>query len=221
MATALLIDILGQALGPQPTGVVNFNQLHRLLLEIIGYLGQLDAEKEVSEIAPLKGIDEPNVFDTTGKSVDAKDGLVDDVKLKSEGKERGDTSGDEEVWPIVTKTDSALDTRVRRVASNRSLAAINELGVLENRLNRLETRLDAAESIPEVMMKRASEGHKPVNEIWHYTTLEKRMDAAEQSLDRVTMTLLITVCRLFLFFFFLLLSFYVSRVASWMSCCPA
>ena len=312
MATTLLIDLLGQALGPHPTGVVNFNQLHRLLLEIISHLGHLGAEREAAAAVPRTGSADYDIFESDKGSRDGRVGAAEEAKqmyrkeawpqksthkpeTSQEGKQSvGDvnqthrTDGDKDTRPQDTAliTDSNLDVKVtpqrekttvldgtgsavqqdtkpgeirietdtsrvkdesledrtkpqegiktapqqkdaatvatdvagrkgacpsepvlktdyglmdsipRRIASARSLAAVNELGVMENRLVRLETRLSAAESLPEMLMQRASEGGKPLNDLWHYTRLEKRMDAAEQSLDRVINRILIC---LFLF----------------------
>ena len=245
MATVALFDLLGQALGHQPSGVVNFNQLHRLLLEIISHLGHLHettreqtttfvqtdasnlsigatassheqvaaAQSIRADVGRVDGVPVPvaapatlNAADSASQHVDTSDNQEEkDISMSvHEGDaspgvektnvERQEGNKLEEAWSrhTIDKTQSASLSRaashwqplVGRIDSARSLAAINDVSVLENRLGRIETRLNAMETLPEAM-KRAAEGGKPVSDMWHYTSLEKRMDATEQSIDRV------------------------------------
>lgn len=83
---------------------------------------------------------------------------------------------------------SMVSTRpVSSVRSRGGLAtAANELSALERRLQALEGRVHTMESLPELLERKASDSTAtPVSDMWQFTSLGKRLDGAEDGIDKV------------------------------------
>lgn len=160
MAATDLVHLIDLSLGTEPCGVVNFNYLHGLLHEIVKRLVQVEGSGS-SPLAVLHEGSQPS---------EAQDG--------EDGKEPGE--------------DAVTSSPVRRAGSgyfkSRSsfVAAANDLGALDRKIQELENRLNTMETLPELLDRKSSDSQAtPISDMWNFTNLNKRIGAAEEGLDKV------------------------------------
>ena len=195
MSDGLLIDLLGQALGTEPCGVVDYNHLHRLLLEMIGCMGKL-AMRYPTNIAQeiVEPKTSPNVESTTTKRDDENDVSAIDAKTsriapeeadseKSDSKEEGRAKSGEE--PDVDDKQPVVVVESTPLFGSRAVGAGNVVSVLENKLRRLEEKMNGLAVLPEMLEKSVVDGGKPVHDMWIATSLGKRVDGTEEGLRKV------------------------------------
>ena len=66
------------------------------------------------------------------------------------------------------------------------MTAANDLGALERKLQELESRLNAMDTLPELLERKSSDmGATPIKDRWNFTNLTKRLSAAEDGLEQV------------------------------------
>ena len=67
------------------------------------------------------------------------------------------------------------------------VTAANDLGAMERKLQELESRLNAMDTLPELLERKSSDmGATPIKDRWNFTNLSKRLSAAEDGLEQVT-----------------------------------
>ncbi|XP_065833423.1 glutamine-rich protein 2-like [Oscarella lobularis] len=194
MSDGLLIDLLGQALGTEPCGVVDYNHLHRLLLEMIGCMGKL-AMRYPTNIAQeiVEPKTSPNVESTTTKRDDENDVSAIEAKTsriapeeadseKSDSKEEGRAKSGEE--PDVDDKQPVVVVESTPLFGSRAVGAGNVVSVLENKLRRLEEKMNGLAVLPEMLEKSVVDGGKPVHDMWIATSLGKRVDGTEEGLRK-------------------------------------
>ncbi|CAI8025791.1 Glutamine-rich protein 2 [Geodia barretti] len=65
------------------------------------------------------------------------------------------------------------------------VTAANDLGALERKLQELESRLNAMDTLPELLERKSSDmGATPIKDRWNFTNLTKRLSAAEDGLEQ-------------------------------------
>jgi uncharacterized coiled-coil DUF342 family protein len=65
------------------------------------------------------------------------------------------------------------------------VTAANDLGALERKLQELESRLNAMDTLPELLERKSSDmGATPIKDRWNFTNLSKRLSAAEDGLEQ-------------------------------------
>ena len=90
-----------------------------------------------------------------------------------------------------SKPPSRRDTRysVTQLQKPKSgvASAANDLGAMERKLNELESRLNAMDTLPELLERKAADvDATPMRDRWNYTNLSKRLSAAEDNMDQVS-----------------------------------
>ena len=66
------------------------------------------------------------------------------------------------------------------------VTAANDLGAMERKLQELESRLNAMDTLPELLERKSSDmGATPIKDRWNFTNLSKRLSAAEDGLEQV------------------------------------
>lgn len=66
------------------------------------------------------------------------------------------------------------------------VTAANDLGAMERKLQELEGRLNAMDTLPELLERKSSDmGATPIKDRWNYTNLTKRLSAVEDGLEQV------------------------------------
>ena len=66
------------------------------------------------------------------------------------------------------------------------VTAANDLGAMERKLQELESRLNAMDTLPELLERKSSDmGATPIKDRWNYTNLSRRLSAAEDGLEQV------------------------------------
>lgn len=172
MADAELVRLIDLSLGKEPCGVVNYNYMHSLMHEIVRRLTFME--------------------DQSGGGGVSLTGLADKQeagKLEFLGEEKEDEGGDSSgslVGPEgrkgVMRRTSSRGLRPRTSL----LTAANDMGALDRKLSELEVRMEAVESLPDLLEKRASDSSAtPVNDMLNSIQMSKRMDAAEKGLQKV------------------------------------
>ena len=67
------------------------------------------------------------------------------------------------------------------------VTASNDIGALERKMHDLEQRVNTMESIPAMFEKKFTDpGSSPVSDMWNFTLLNNRLNAAENGLDKVS-----------------------------------
>ena len=67
------------------------------------------------------------------------------------------------------------------------VTAANDLGAMERKLQELESRLNAMDTLPELLERKSSDmGATPIKDRWNFTNLSKRLSAAEDGLEQVS-----------------------------------
>lgn len=207
MATSDLVQLIDLSLGSQPCGVVNFNYLHGLLHEIVKRLVQLEELPLVpgGDLAG-GGIAAPG---GRGASVSGRgEGLAGVGAEGSTIAEETDASTDEkkaEGAPDVPPTEerqpllssSTSGASLTRPHTSRQglrarpsiVTAANDLGALERKLQELELRINSVETLPEMLERKSSDAHAtPVQDMWNFTKLDKRLGGVEEGLGKVSCT---------------------------------
>ena len=66
------------------------------------------------------------------------------------------------------------------------VTAANDLGAMERKLQEFESRLNAMDTLPELLERKSSDmGATPIKDRWNFTNLSKRLSAAEDGLEQV------------------------------------
>ena len=74
------------------------------------------------------------------------------------------------------------------------VTAANDLGALERKLQELEGRLNAMDTLPELLERKSSDmGATPIKDRWNFTNLSKRLSAAEDGLEQVCVCVCVCV----------------------------
>ena len=83
-----------------------------------------------------------------------------------------------------TGTRGSADQVHRPVSS--LVTAANDLGAMERKLQELESRMNAMDTLPELLERKSSDmGATPIRDRWNYTNLSKRLSAVEDGLEQV------------------------------------
>ena len=142
--------------------MVNYNYMHSLMHEIVRRLAVME------DMNGLSGKPEPGKLDQS-----------------SEGDSTGSLVGPDRQKSDMTVQMGRVSSRMLRPRTS-LLTAANDMGALDRKLSELEVRMEAVESLPDLLDKRASDSSAtPVNDMWNSIQLSKRMDAAEQGLQKV------------------------------------
>ena len=214
MATADLLRLIDLSLGKEPCGVVNFNYMHSLMHEIVRRLahveemggsdfkaatpaGELKTKRLGTPDTLLDKLDEvkEQEMPVEDKETGKVDGLRSSQQLSQEVKEAVDDT--ESTESLATHSTPAVSKRSSRVLRPRTsiITAANDLGALERKLSTLESRMDSVESLSDLLDKRASNSSAtPVNDMWNFIQLNKRLDATEQVLQKVRKAHLTHIC---------------------------
>jgi chromosome segregation ATPase len=65
------------------------------------------------------------------------------------------------------------------------VTAANDLGAMERKVHELESRLNAMDTLPELLERKSSDmGATPVKDRWNFTNLSRRLSAAEDALEQ-------------------------------------
>ena len=193
MADVELLRLIDLSLGKEPCGVVNYNYMHSLMHEIVRRLTLMEGLNGGGG-----GVSEPV------KSLTVLADKQDTGKLELLGEEMED----EGVKDGVSSTGSLVGPEGRKGgikrASSRTLrprtsllTAANDMGALDRKLSELQFRMEAVESLPDLLEKRASDSSAtPVNDMLNSIQMTKRLDAAEQGLQKVQHSVagLVIVC---------------------------
>lgn len=68
------------------------------------------------------------------------------------------------------------------------VTAANDLGAMERKLQEFESRLNAMDTLPELLERKSSDmGATPIKDRWNFTNLSKRLSATEDGLEQVYM----------------------------------
>ena len=165
MAATDLVHLIDLSLGTEPCGVVNFNYLHGLLHEIVKRL----VEVESSGSSPLPVLHEGSQPSEAQEGEDSKEPEED------AGKQTAVTPS-----PVRRAGSGYLKSRSSYVA------AANDLGALDRKIQELENRLNTMETLPELLERKSSDSQAtPISDMWNFTNLNKRIGAAEEGLDKV------------------------------------
>jgi predicted nucleic acid-binding Zn-ribbon protein len=200
MANVDLLRLIDLSLGKEPCGVVNFNYMHSLMHEIVRRLGHIEEMNGGDLKAVAMGELKSKAFGSPEKLLDKLDeevhepgvpAKVDPSSVQAVPQDVKEAVGDdtESTESLLTHSTPAvsLAKRSSRVLRPRTsiITAANDLGALERKLSTLETRMDAVESLSELLDKRASNSSAtPVNDMWNFIQINKRLDATEQGLQK-------------------------------------
>jgi len=67
------------------------------------------------------------------------------------------------------------------------ISASNELVAMERKISELENRLGTVEALPDLLERKGLDaGATPIKDMWQFTSLTKRLDAAEDGIHRVS-----------------------------------
>ena len=201
MANVDLLRLIDLSLGKEPCGVVNFNYMHSLMHEIVRRLGHIEEMNGGDLKAVAMGELKSKAFGSPEKLLDKLDeevhepgvpAKVEPSSVQAVPQDVKEAVGDdtESTESLLTHSTPAvsLAKRSSRVLRPRTsiITAANDLGALERKLSTLETRMDAVESLSELLDKRASNSSAtPVNDMWNFIQINKRLDATEQGLQKV------------------------------------
>lgn len=186
MAATDLVQLIDLSLGAEPRGVVNFNYLHGLLHEIVKRLVNL-------ERLPLEGVG----LYPEGVSGGADTLKEEETEVSLEFDRERSLSPAERTLSGASVIPGGSSMASRRMTSGyvQSMASLasaaNDLGALERKLQDLESRVNTMETLPEMLERKSSDdGATPVADMWNFTNINKRLGAAEEGLDKVTLSLL-------------------------------
>ena len=85
---------------------------------------------------------------------------------------------------------------VTRRPTSSFVSAANDLGAMERKLQELESRLNAMDTLPELLERKSSDmGATPIKDRWNFTNLSKRLSATEDGLEQVSCGLCISQAR--------------------------
>ena len=179
MGDVELVRLIDLSLGKEPCGVVNYNYMHSLMHEIVRRLTFME-----DQTSGGGGVSE------AVKSLTALADKQESGKLELLGEEKEDEAGGSSTGSLVGP--EGRKSGMRRASSRglrprtSLLSAANNMGALDRKLSELEVRMEAVESLPELLEKRASDSNAtPVNDMLNSIQMSKRMDAAEQGLQKV------------------------------------
>ena len=190
-----LFNLVELSLGSQANaGIVNFNYLHELLLQIVQRLSYerpthtslVSAADSQMTLADTRGQGAPQPVAVSGGTTEGDMQGPSEVSLPS-----GSLST--ETTPEHTKLrqqggGSALSRRGIRSGMS-IVSAANDLGALERKLMALECRVNTMESLGELLEKRASDKEAtPVKDMWNFTLLTNKITSAEQGVEKVHTT---------------------------------
>ena len=126
----------------------------------------------------------------TGKKEEKKE--IEEKQVES-GEISKDSSGST-AKPFVVDENSmvSLRTIISDSKSRISVAsAANDLGVLEKKMQELEMRVNTMETLPDLIERiSADSGATPVSDMWNFTNLNNRLNAVEEGLGKVSISLL-------------------------------
>lgn len=183
MADTELLRLIDLSLGKEPCGVVNYNYMHSLMHEIVRRLSVMEdmngggggLSEAFKSLTGLSDKQEPGKLDQLSEEEGVKDG----------GDSTGSLVGPDGLKGGMTAQMRRASSRMLRPRTS-LLTAANDMGALDRKLSELEVRMEAVESLPELLEKRASDSSAtPVNDMWNSIQMSKRMDAAEQGLQKV------------------------------------
>ena len=110
---------------------------------------------------------------------------VQDAKMPGRGIGRSTESGP---GPSASDLRKHSSRSVHSDSRSRSsiVTAANDLGALERKLQDLELRMSAMESLPDLLDRKAGDSKAtPVRDMWNFTNLHMRMSATEDGLGKV------------------------------------
>ena len=207
---AELVRLIDLSLGAEPCGVVNFNHLHGLLHGIVNRLVNLEGLPfyEGGGTGPTPHYEGVSKANGGAEATDGEAVLADVGRDSAAAKEGGtevSLDSDKDLSPAHRQYSGADRTisgasvggggsgSTKRVTSGyvqsrvSLVSAANDLGVLERKLQELESRVNTMESLPEMLERKSSDsGATPVADMWNFTNLNKRLGAAEEGLEKVT-----------------------------------
>lgn len=180
MGDVELVRLIDLSLGKEPCGVVNYNYMHSLMHEIVRRLTFME-----DQTSGGGGVSEP-LTALADKQESGKLELLGEEKDEEAVKDGGSSTGSL-VGPEGRKGGMLRRASSRGLRPRTSLlSAANNMGALDRKLSELEIRMEAVESLPELLEKRASDSNAtPVNDMLNSIQMSKRMDAAEQGLQKV------------------------------------
>lgn len=185
MADVELLRLIDLSLGKEPCGVVNYNYMHSLMHEIVRRLTIMEGlngggggvSEPVKSLTVLADKQEAGKLELLGEEME-------DEVVKDGGSSTGSLVGPEGRKGGMTAMRRASSRALRPRTS--LLTAANDMGALDRKLSELEVRMEAVESLPDLLEKRASDSSAtPVNDMLNSIQMSKRLDAAEQGLQKV------------------------------------
>ena len=80
-------------------------------------------------------------------------------------------------------------------------SAANDLGAMERKLKELESRLNAMDTLPELLERKAADvDATPMRDRWNYTNLSKRLSAAEDNMDQVSIVSVLMLSQMYTYY---------------------
>jgi len=176
MGDVELVRLIDLSLGKEPCGVVNYNYMHSLMHEIVRRLTFME-----DQTGGGGGVSE------AVKSLTALADKQESGKLELLGEEKEEEAGGSSTGSLEGRKSGMRRASSRGLRPRTSLlSAANNMSALDRKLSELEVRMEAVESLPELLEKRASDSNAtPVNDMLNSIQMSKRMDAAEQGLQKV------------------------------------
>ena len=192
MASDELVHLIDLSLGVQPQGVVNFNYLHGLLHEIVKRLMIIEGLPS-AQFEPIKAQGSKKTDGKLGVSKSATEGFSKSGGLTDESAGFGEEDQEDGGFQVSRRgsTELAGSASLKQMGSyTRSrpgiVSAANDLGALERKLLDLEQRVKTMESLPDMLARMATDSKAtPVSDMWHFTTLDKRLTATEEGWGKV------------------------------------
>jgi hypothetical protein len=181
-----LTKLVNLALSSSPkVGIVNFNVLKTLLLELINALNLQNYE-------PKFGEDTRNLVEDAIKNESQHDEILNLIS------ENISPATNQESNANASSSDNVAKQNISILTADMKPITLERFHKLEGKLNRLENQISTLNSLPsnqqlidktKDMRKSGASGQNqtgPIMEVWQYTQLSKRMESNEEGLTKLT-----------------------------------